>query len=87
MRFVPHAAFALALLALAGCGGSDGEGSAADDVSERAEQMADGYEAAAGDMDNEAAADALKNQAEVIRRSGERREEALEKEGLPANAS
>jgi hypothetical protein len=73
------AAFCTGLLALAACGGGNGEGSVEDDISERAEQQAEGYDAAADGMDNKAAAEALRNQADVIRETGERREEAAEK--------
>ncbi|HEX8668724.1 MAG TPA: hypothetical protein VF727_10175 [Allosphingosinicella sp.] len=66
------------LFALAACGGGNGDGSAKDDISERAEQRAEGYDAAADGMDNKAAAEALRNEADVIRETGERREEAAE---------
>jgi hypothetical protein len=74
--------FAIALtgaasLALAGCGGQ-GDDTLGENVQENAEAQADNLDAAADATANDAAAEALGEQAEQLRDEGEKQEEAID---------
>jgi hypothetical protein len=73
-------AFALvgaASIALAGCGGQ-GDDSLGENVQENMEAQADNMDAMADNAGNDAAAEALGEQAEQLREEGARQEEAID---------
>lgn len=77
MRKIAFALVGAASLALAGCGGQ-GDDALAENVQENMEAQAENLDAAADATGNEAAAEALGDQAEQLRDEGEKREEAID---------
>ena len=66
-----------AFLALAACGGK-GDDTAGDNVEQAYDNQADAMDAAADNMTNDAASDALENKADATREVGSAKEEAID---------
>lgn len=77
MKTIFKAAAVASLLTLAACGGA-GDDTAGDNVADQADAVADNMEDAADNTSNEAASDALEDNAAAIREQGEDKEEAID---------
>jgi hypothetical protein len=86
MNFTLKAALGAGLLALAACGGQ-GDDAAGDNVADNADAVADNMEDVADNMSNDAAADALEDNAQAVREAGEAKEDAIDDADVNASAN
>jgi protein involved in sex pheromone biosynthesis len=77
MKTLFKAAAVASLLTLAACGGA-GDDTAGDNVADMADNKADVMEDMADNTSNEAASDALEDNAAAVREQGEDKEEAMD---------
>jgi protein involved in sex pheromone biosynthesis len=77
MKTLFKAAAVASLLTLAACGGA-GDDTAGDNVADMADNKADMMEDMADNTSNEAASDALEDNAAAVREQGEDKEEAMD---------
>jgi|GEM_PF-815336 len=85
MNNILRIALGASLFAVSACGGK-GDDSLGDNAADAAEMKADNLEAAADNATSEVRSDALEDQAEVVRETGQAKEEAIDDSDMNADA-